>query len=64
MLTFLALLLGTKLKIFPGIERHRASNSEGALGIRALRDCYYAPGNSIVTTPLWRTCHVNYGFQR
>ena len=63
-LTFLALLLGMKLKIFPGIERHRPSDPEGALGIRAFEYCYCAPGNSIVTTPLWQTCHVNCAFQR
>ena len=64
MLTFLALFLGMKLKIFPGIEQHQASDSEGASGIRAFEYFYCAPGDSIVTTPLWRTYLFNCGFQR
>jgi len=60
--TFMAPLPGTKLKIFPGIERHWVFDSEGASSIRALEDCYYAPSDSTVMIPLFPLHCFNYGY--
>ena len=61
-LTFLASLSGMNLNIFPRIERHWASDSEGASGIRALKYFYCAPGDSTVVTPLFTLHCFSYGY--
>ena len=39
MLTFVASLSGNELKTFPWVEKHQASDSEGASNIRTIEDC-------------------------